>query len=513
MFNDGGQFLAGNLEYNYYEGDWNAIPYFGFFPIVASGKTPNIDLSVRRAGVNDYFGFVWKGYLKLDTPGDYTFETISDDGSKFYFNSAFDYYMVPAVNNDGLHGDSSVSTVIHIPAAGIYPISLGYFDKYGSETMKLYYSGPGISRREIPSSAFVARPADDIAPGLPMNPRILSATGNSITLKWDAATDNQMVTGYIVRMNSNIRYTTTGTEFTINNLVPGTDYGFDMVAVDQAGNNSGLSATVFYTPAPIANTGLKYRYFEGDWNTLPNFNALTPVKKGIVPTVDVNVRIFADYFGIIYEGKLNAPAAGQYTFELQSDDGSRLYFNMPYSINATPTIDNDGLHGDGTYPSATVNVPAAGTYPITVTYFEKWGGESLHLYWKAPGRAREEIPAAFFSHDPDPAFQSAGSNLVAGVAQQTEVSGEGLSRVYPNPFVDRVNIEFVNSIANSTVGVDVFDVRGKRVYNQSFAKMPAGRNLMNVNIKGIKLPAGVYMMKLSVNGVPSKVMQLVKTDK
>ena len=106
---------------------------------------------MRPPGNNDNFAFVWEGNINIKTPGVYTFETISDDGSKLYFNSTVD----AAVNNDGLHAASSKSGLVNIPAVGSYPITITFFEKDGGEVMEVYWSGPGIPRQLIPSSAFI----------------------------------------------------------------------------------------------------------------------------------------------------------------------------------------------------------------------------------------------------------------------------------------------------------------------------------------------------------------------
>jgi hypothetical protein len=500
----------GNIEYVYYEGDWDKLPDFDKTTPIIIGKSINIDLSKRRTGVDDYFGFVWNGFLKLDAAGEYRFETISDDGSKFYFNSHYASSLTPAVSNDGLHGEVSASSIINVPAAGIYPVSITFFEKWGGESMKLFYSGPNLPRQEIPSSAFVAKPDDTASPTVPGNLKIQYSGETFAKFSWDAASDDRLVTGYEVYVNGSLRYTTTAREIVVNDLLPNTLYSFNVSATDQAGNRSALSEPLRFSNNGLANSGLNYRYYEGDWNSLPDFNALIPIKKGVVPEVTLSMRNVNDYFGVIFEGYLTVPVSGQYTFELPSDDGSRFYFNKKYTADATATIDNDGLHGDGTAPSATMYIEA-GTYPIAITYFEKWGSENLELLWTAPGKTRERIAFSYFTHAPETAAVSAANktsdfkNLLKDQIRTTsEVS------IYPNPFVDRVKVEF-NSFSTGKGIAEIFDGKGNRVFAHNLPQVQAGSNSFEIRLPASGLTSGIYTFKISLDGKILKTVQLVKS--
>lgn len=296
------------LFYKYYEGTWTTLPDFNSLTAVKSGNTDNINLEVRTPGRNDNFAFIWRGYINITTPGSYTFETVSDDGSKLYFNAAYSAGGIALVNNDGIHAAIAATGTINIPSAGLYPITFTYFENNGGETMQAYWTGPGIPRQLIPNSAFGG------------------------------------------------------------------------------------------TTTPLPTEGLNYKYYEGTWNTLPDFTLLTPVKTGNTPNIDLGVRTPGrnDNFAFVWEGTINIPAPGAYTFTTTSDDGSKLYFNSQYVPSATATVNNDGLHAP-TAVSGTVTVAAAGAYPIAITFFEKDGGEQMSVSWSGPGFTSQPIPNSAFS--------------------------------------------------------------------------------------------------------------------
>jgi uncharacterized protein (DUF1800 family) len=155
-------------------------------------------------------------------------------------------------------------------------------------------------------------------------------------------------------------------------------------------------------PAPLAPDlpvgteripGVAYDYFEGDWSRLPDFTSLEPVFVGSAPDFDLNERLRADRFAFRFQGWLEVPENGIYTFFTASDDGSAL------SIGDRRIVDNDGLHGHQER-SGTVLLQA-GWQRITVDFFEKSGGETLLVSWSGPGLAKTRIPAAALSHSLD----------------------------------------------------------------------------------------------------------------
>ncbi len=415
------------LKYHYYEGNWNVLPNFSTLTEVASGTTPNVDIAVRPAGVNDYFSFVWEGFINIKTPGNYTFETVSDDGSKFYYNSFYSPTAIPLVNNDGLHGAISASGTVNISDVGLHPIAITFFEKNSGETMQVYWTGPGIARQLIPNSAFTESyqaPADVDAPTAPTGLTAVFLGNTSIDLSWTASTDNVGVSAYDIYVNGVKKYTSTTNTVTADSLVSNTTYSFTVIARDLAGNTSAAS-TALSAKTTATSAGLKYKFYQGSWSVLPDFITLTPVKTGTSANVDISVRTTGvnDNFGFVWEGYINLPAGGTYTFETVSDDGSKLYFNSLYSPTAAATVNNDGLHGAASV-TRTVPVATAGYYPISITFFEKDGGETMQVYWTGPGIPRQLIPnSAFVSQLPaDNVAPVAPTNVTAAATNSTFIN-------------------------------------------------------------------------------------------
>ena len=257
---------------------------------------------------------------------------------------------------------------------------LSYLDQGLSANTKYYYVVRAINNNaaapntsEVNSTTF----SDITAPSAPGNLNITSSTRSSISLSWDFSTDDVGVAKYEIYVNGVKRYVTTSTTFTVNNLTALQSYGFYVKALDATGNQSPASIQV---NGFAALRGLTYKYYEGSWNVLPDFNALQPVSSGVTPNVSLSPRLRDDNFGFLWEGFIIIPVTGSYTFETNSDDGSKLYIGT-YSHTAIPLVNNDGLHG-GQFREGTITL-TAGLHPISMTFFERGGGEAMSIYWKS----------------------------------------------------------------------------------------------------------------------------------
>lgn len=119
-------------------------------------------------------------------------------------------------------------------------------------------------------------------------------------------------------------------------------------------------------------TGLSYSLYKGIWEKMPDFSKLTPVDKGYVPDFDLGkIKHDDTNYGVVYNGNINIPADGKYTFYIGSDDGSKLY------INNELIIDNDGSHGFDEKKSEIIL--KKGLFPIRVEYFQGNYGQGLSV--------------------------------------------------------------------------------------------------------------------------------------
>jgi hypothetical protein len=124
--------------------------------------------------------------------------------------------------------------------------------------------------------------------------------------------------------------------------------------------------------------GLKYSYYEGSWDSLPDFSKLKPVATGIADTT-FNLKSLPakTNYACLFEGYLKVEADGYYIFGLSSDDGAKFY------LGDRLVLDNDGLH-DGSRTKSFVLPLQKGFYPVRVEYFQKEGGFAFNLIYLVP---------------------------------------------------------------------------------------------------------------------------------
>lgn len=118
--------------------------------------------------------------------------------------------------------------------------------------------------------------------------------------------------------------------------------------------------------------GLRYEYREGAFLRIGETYKSPVLRKGITPIPEIREMDTAeDHFSVHFSGFVELPESDVYTFELTSDDGSRL------SVHETLLIDNDGSHS-AVRRSGSMAL-AAGSHPVRIEYFEDYMGQKLQL--------------------------------------------------------------------------------------------------------------------------------------
>ncbi|MFI6319481.1 cellulase family glycosylhydrolase [Nonomuraea sp. NPDC050556] len=104
--------------------------------------------------------------------------------------------------------------------------------------------GPNLDRLTVS----VSGPPDTQAPTVPANPRSTATTSSSISLAWDASTDNSgTIKDYQVREGETVVATVPSTTATISGLAASSTHTYTVTARDPSNNESARSATVTAT--------------------------------------------------------------------------------------------------------------------------------------------------------------------------------------------------------------------------------------------------------------------------
>lgn len=139
------------------------------------------------------------------------------------------------------------------------------------------------------------------------------------------------------------------------------------VAVDKASLKEGLQCQVYEK---------KYKNCENFTEGAKLLNTLS-VDKVAIP------QGAKGWLGLAFDGYIEIPEDGIYSFALLSDDGSRLYINDHW------VCDNDGPHG----PREVVGQYAmkAGLHAIKIHYFDGNNGGQLGLKVHSPANTEVDV--------------------------------------------------------------------------------------------------------------------------
>jgi fibronectin type 3 domain-containing protein len=302
----------------------------------------------------------------------------------------------------------------------------------------------------------VETPLDEAAPTPPQNLRVVNnfINNNSISLAWDASTDNGGINQYRVNYGStSISTFSNETTFTITGLTLNQAYPITVQAEDVAFNLSTPSNQVIGTTYV---DGLYYEHSTGAWTTLnpatsvsllesPPIDWVTAEFTGRWPNFNVNpvstefgTPGFAtqqDFYKIKFSGYLNitvAATSNHYQFRIRSDDRSRLYigdlggyvsFN-PANFSQYNLLDhNSWTQGSENYSPIGTRSLLVGRYPITVLYNEYTDGQSLDVeYRRRIGTGTSDADYTAWAPIPDDMLRSGIYTLPAALAPPTNLA-------------------------------------------------------------------------------------------
>ncbi len=136
--------------------------------------------------------------------------------------------------------------------------------------------------------------------------------------------------------------------------------------------------------------GIKMQLLTGVIQSLDDISTLKEMGSSVVQKIEIPANVPEDHFALVFEGYIDVPANGIYTFYTESDDGSRLF------LNDQLIIDNDGIHAP-----QQINGQAAlkkGFHRLRIEFFEGKYGQVLKVYFKGPGIEKQEIPESPLFH-------------------------------------------------------------------------------------------------------------------
>jgi chitodextrinase len=276
----------------------------------------------------------------------------------------------------------------------------------------VFVAAPSAGKKPPPTQS------DKQAPTTPTNLRITSSTDTSISLAWDASTDNSTNWWYCVQRDGGgcFRVEQPGTTFTMSRLAPDRTTTWTVYAIDAAGNRSGNSNSVTFTtppdttapsPAPAVSAAI----------VVPTWVHITWTKS-FDNITDVSYRVLLDG-NVVWDSVA-------YTF-------FTAFHLLPSSTHEFKVIARDGFGNAAESSVLTVTTPpkrddVAPTAPTNLTLgFQSSQGEA----WLSWGQAtddtdpesliRYEVFFNDFHHDDDGAIGSGGTIAYCRVVTGTAV--------------------------------------------------------------------------------------------
>jgi signal transduction histidine kinase len=198
------------------------------------------------------------------------------------------------------------------------------------------------------------------------------------------------------------------------------------------------STNLFYTVADEPSVlesirpGLLAECYEGDWERVPNFDLLMPVKTVVATNFDINIRTRDELVGVRFRGFFDAPVNGVYGFATRSADGSLLFIDSP-TISVTRI-------GKAVVPEA-----------VSVTIDESQAGSTKQQWVTIAGRVGSINP---MGRGLEMELYSERNSLLVRIADARELNTSNL----------------LNSPIRITgVGCNVFNLQGEGMLGRVFA--------------------------------------------
>ena len=176
------------------------------------------------------------------------------------------------------------------------------------------------------------------------------------------------------------------------------------------------------TPTNPTEEGLEANYFDNQDFTNPIINRIDPVVNFNWGTGSPDPSMGADNFSIRWDGLIEVPVSGSYTFYTNTDDGVRLWVNDQLLIDKW-------IPQSPTEWSASISLTQGALVNITMEYYEQGGGAVAQLSWSGPGIGKQIIPSQYLhppGYSPFPPCTASGNILME---RWDNITGTSVSQI------------------------------------------------------------------------------------
>ncbi len=151
-------------------------------------------------------------------------------------------------------------------------------------------------------------------------------------------------------------------------------------------------------PVGRMTAGLGFQIFPGTWTELPELKSERPEITGDATNLNANAQGFTNY-AVAWDGYIDIPADGGYTFHLMSRDGARVVIDgVEVAKTGPPFAQVCGAPGNAMrYDRGALGL-RAGMHSLHVEGLHEASQESPRLLWEGPSLPITDVPAAAYSH-------------------------------------------------------------------------------------------------------------------
>jgi endonuclease I len=347
---------------------------------------------------------------------------------------------------------------------------------------------PFIDNPYLATLIWGGQPAEDLwgifttpdteSPSVPANLNAFNPTANSIQLNWTASTDNNSVTSYDIYQDGVNSYSAPTNNFTVTGLNAETNYCFNIVALDQAGNASTQSLQACNTTltAGANGTDCNVEDFENIGSNQGNYSLRTWNDSNGLTWNATDARTDQSIISksiTVRNGELTAPTISGGIGNLTVST-KRVFGGSTGTFNVLINGSNVGTVGFGNQDEIITttlsNINIEGNIQVVL---DKNGDSNRvaidNLSWTC---------------------YTTLSNSNIDVNKIT---------IYPNPLNN--DLLFINSKTN--LNISIYTILGKEVFN---AKSSKSKNHINLT----SLQAGIYLIKLEGNNRISTKKLIIK---
>jgi endonuclease I len=341
---------------------------------------------------------------------------------------------------------------------------------------------PFIDNPSYVTSIWGAAPGgstDTTAPSVPSSLTSPSKTATSVSLSWNASTDNVGVTGYEVYRGTTLVTTVTTTTYNVTGLTASTAYSFSVKAKDAAGNKSASSSVLSVTTSASGGSTTRTDLYLSEYVEGSSNNKALEIKNETSASVSLSSYSIKKQTngagswstGITLSGTL--AVNGKFVI-VNSSIASTCYSTTSANLSTSATeMAFNGNDAIGLFKNGTL-IDVIGTFNGGSSNF----AADATLRRKATATAPKNTYSA---SDWDTFTNDSCSGLGNRIGNTKE---EKNLTVFPNPTNGIINIE-----ANGNYAMELYSYDGKQV---SFEKT---ENQINIS----HLPNGIYLLRISFN--------------